>query len=78
MSSSAVFLYVAHHFKNGVDESRLAKELERSGKIAGDLLGSALAKINGWAEGYVKKQRVNGGNVKGISVKRKNKNIPKP
>ena len=76
-ASTAVAVYVAHRFKKGVDKSMFAEELERSGRMAGDVFGPALARINDWAEKYVPKQRELGGKVKKITVKRKSKNDPK-
>jgi len=55
----------------------LAEQLERSGHLAGDVFGSALARINDWAEKYVPKQRELGGQVKAIRVNRKTKPEPK-
>jgi hypothetical protein len=78
LASGAVATYVARRFKKGVDKSMFAEELERSGRMAGDVLGSALTRINDWAEKYVPKQRELGGKVKKVTVKRKNKNDPKP
>jgi len=49
-----------------------------SGQMAGDELGSALARINDRAKKHVPKQRESGGKVKKVTVKRKNKNDPKP
>lgn len=74
--SNAVSTYVARRFKKGVGKSLLAKELERSGKLTGDKLGSVLKRINDWAEEYVPEQRELGGKVKKIRVlkKRKRKN----
>lgn len=80
VASTAVAAYVARRFKKGVDRSLLAEELERSGRLAGDLLGTALSRLNDWAERYVPKQRELGGKVKSIRVARKQKpkNGPKP
>ncbi len=66
--------YVARRFKKGVDKSLLADELERSGRLAGDVMGSVLTRLNNWAERYVPKQRELGGNVTKITVQRKRKN----
>lgn len=71
--SSAVSIYVARRFKKGVDKSLWAKELEHSGKLTGDKLGSALKRINDWAEKYVPEQRELGGKVKKIRVRKKRK-----
>ena len=65
--------YVARRFKKGVDKSLLAEELERSGRLAGDVMGSVLTRLNNWAERYVPKQRQLGGNVTKITVQRKRK-----
>lgn len=80
VASTTVAAYVARRFKKGVDGSLLADELERSGRLAGDLLGTALSRLNDWAERYVPKQRELGGKVKSIRVARKPKpkNGPKP
>lgn len=78
LASSAVAIYVARRFKKGVDKSMLAEELERSGMLMGDVFGSALMRINDWADKYVPKQRELGGNVKKVTVKRRNKNDPQP
>jgi hypothetical protein len=71
--SGAVVGYVAKRFKKGVDKSLLADELERSGRLTGNVFGSALTRINNWAEKYVPKQRELGGRVTKITVKRKRK-----
>jgi hypothetical protein len=65
--------YVARRFKRGVDQSILAQELERSGRLTGNVLGSALTRINNWAERYVPMQRELGGRVTKITVQRKHK-----
>jgi hypothetical protein len=72
-ASGAVVGYVARRFKKGVDKSLLAEELERSGRLTGNVFGSALTRINDWAEKYVPKQRELGGRVTKIAVKRKRK-----
>ena len=71
VTGAAVLAYVVRRFKKGVDKSLLAEELERSGRLSGDLIGHALHRINNWAERYVPKQREAGGNVTGIKVERK-------
>ncbi|MBI5638271.1 MAG: hypothetical protein HZA03_09920 [Nitrospinae bacterium] len=71
--SSAVSTYVAHRFKIGIDKSLLAKDIERSGKLIGDKLGSILKRINDWVEEYVPEQRELGGKVKKIRVEKKRK-----
>jgi hypothetical protein len=71
IASNAVAKYVATHFRKGIDESILSEQLERSGKLVGDLLGRILIPINDWAEKYVLKQKQTGGNVKKIKVSRK-------
>ena len=76
LASGAVATYVARRFKKGVDKSLFAEELERSGRLAGDVFGSALARINDWAEKYVPKQRELGGKIKSVKVERKRKNDP--
>ena len=76
LASGAVATYVARRFKKGVDKSLLAEQLERSGLLVGDVLGSALAQINDWAEKYVPKQRELGGKIKSLRVERKRKNDP--
>jgi hypothetical protein len=70
-AGGAVAAYVARRFKKGVDKSLLAEELERSGRMAGDVMGSALNRINNWAEKYVPKQKELGGNVKRVTVRKK-------
>jgi len=77
LASGAVATYVARRFKRGVDKSILAEQLERSGQLAGDIFGSALARINDWAEQYVPKQRELGGKVRKIRVVKKAKEPPK-
>ncbi len=67
----AVLGYVAHRFKKGVDESLFAEELERSGILRGDIVGSLLKCINDWAERFVPKQRELGGRVKKITATQK-------
>jgi hypothetical protein len=62
----AVLAYVGTRFAKGVDESLLADELKRSGRITGDALGRILVKVNDWAEQYVRKQKEKGGNIRGI------------
>lgn len=71
--SGAVAIYVARRFKKGVDKSILAKQIERSGKITGDVLGRVLERINDWAEKYVSEQQELGGKVKKVRVERKRK-----
>jgi len=66
----AVLKYVVTRFKKGVDESLLVNELARSGRIAGDLLGALLGRINDWAERYVPTQRQLGGKITKITVGR--------
>jgi hypothetical protein len=77
LATGAVATYVAKRFKKGVDKSLLAEQLERSGRLAGDVFGSVLERINDWAEKYVPKQRDLGGKVKTIRVERKPKPEPK-
>jgi hypothetical protein len=67
--------YIAKRFKKGVDESLLAEQLQRTGHLAGDVLGSVLARVNDWAERYVPKQRELGGRVTKITAKRKGKGV---
>ena len=74
LASGAVATYVARRFKKGVDKSLLAEELERSGFIVGNLLGSVLKQINDWAEAYVPKQRELGGKIKSIKAEGKRTN----
>jgi len=71
--------YVAHRFKKGVDKSLLAEELERSGRLTGNVVGVLLQRINNWAERYVPKQRELGGRVTKISAapRRKSKSSEK-
>ncbi len=69
----AILAYAAKRFRRGVAESLLADELQRSGRLTGDVLGTVLGRINNWAERYVPVQREMGGNVKKISVRRKDK-----
>lgn len=71
--SGAVATYVARRFKKGVDKSLLAEEIERSGRLAGDVFGALLVKVNNWAERYVPKQRELGGKITRIRVQRKRK-----
>jgi len=78
IASGAVATYVARRFKKGVDKSLLAKQIERSGKMTGDVLGSVLKRINDWAEKYVPEQRELGGKVKKVHVERKLKNDSQP
>lgn len=67
----AVLTYVSTRFARGVDESLLADELKRSGRLTGDSLGRILSRINDWGERYVKKQRDKGGNVRAIKAQAK-------
>jgi hypothetical protein len=78
IASGAVATYVARRFKKGVDKSLLAKQIERSGKMTGDVLGGALKRINDWAEKYVPEQRELGGKVKNVRVERKRKYDSQP
>jgi hypothetical protein len=78
IASGAVATYVARRFKKGVNKSLLAKQIERSGKMTGDVLGGVLKRINDWAEKYVPEQRELGGKVKKIRVERKRKDDSKP
>lgn len=77
-ASGAVATYVARRFKKGVDKSILAEQLERSGVLAGDILGSVLERINDWAAKFVPKQRDLGGKVTEIRVVAKPKAPTKP
>jgi hypothetical protein len=77
-ASGAVAAYVARRFKRGVDKSLLADQLERSGQLAGDILGAALSRINDWAERYVPKQKELGGKVTKVRAVRKRKSDPNP
>ncbi len=63
--------YVARRFKKGIDKSLFAEELERSGRLAGDILGRVLSRVNNWAQRYVPKQRELGGKVTKITARRK-------
>lgn len=74
--SGAVATYVAKRFKKGVDKSLLAEQLERSGRLAGNVLGSVLERVNDWAEKYVPKQKELGGRIKSIRVEHKHKPEP--
>ena len=76
--SSTVVAYVLRRFKKGVDESILAEEIQRSGLLAGDFIGNLLAKINNWAERYVRKQQELGGNIEKIRIEKKGDDIEKP
>ena len=69
----AVLGYVAKRFKKGVDESLFAEELQRTGRMAGDVFGSVLSRVNDWAERYVPKQTELGGRVTKITARRKKK-----
>lgn len=55
----------------GVNQSLFAEELERTGRIIGDLLGSILMRVNNWAEQYVRKQMELGGRVTKIIAQQK-------
>jgi len=70
-ASGIVLGYVAKRFRKGVDTSLFAEEIERSGRLSGDVIGSALARVNNWVERFVPKQRELGGKVTKITVKRK-------
>ena len=67
----AVLAYVGTRFAQGVDESLLADELKRSGRITGDSVGRILARVNDWAERYIEKQKEKGGNVRAIKARAK-------
>jgi hypothetical protein len=69
----AVVAYVARRFKKGVDKSLFADEVERSGRMTGDVFGAVLGRVNDWAERYVPKQRELGGRVTKITAQRKHK-----
>lgn len=73
---TVVVTYVANRFFQGVNQSILAQEIERSGRIGGELLGPALKKINDWAEQYVPKQRELGGRIIQITAKKKGRGRP--
>lgn len=77
IASGVVATYVARRFKKGVNKSLLAKQIERSGKMTGDVLGGVLKRINDWAEKYVPEQRELGGKVKKVRVERKRKDDSK-
>ncbi|MBE1162795.1 hypothetical protein [Dyella acidiphila] len=64
----AVVGYVGKRFKKGVDESLLAKEIQRSGRLVGNVMGRILERINNWAERYVPEQQELGGNITKIEV----------
>jgi len=76
IASTAVATYVARRFKKGVDKSLLAEELERSGRLTGNVIGSVLGRVNDWAEKYVPKQRELGGKVRAVRAERKHKDGP--
>jgi hypothetical protein len=76
-ASGAIPAYVARRFRNGGDNA-LATHLERSGKLANFSFGSALARINEWAEQYVPRQRELGGKVKMVRAIPKRKSEPLP
>ena len=78
IASGVVATYVARRFKKGVNESLLAKQIERSGKMTGDVLGGVLKRINDWVEDYLPEQQKLGGKVKKIRVERKRKDDSKP
>jgi hypothetical protein len=65
----AVVSYGAQRFRKGVDSSILGKELERSGRLFGGLVGPLVASINNWGERYVPYQKELGGKVKRISAR---------
>lgn len=71
--TTGVLFYVTRRFGKGVSESLLADEIQRSGRMAGDVLGNVIKPINDWIERYVPKQQQIGGKVKKISISRKGK-----
>lgn len=75
--SGAIAAYVARRFRWGSDNSVLAKQLERAGKLAEAPLGSALARINQWAAQYVPRQRELGGKVKKVRAIAKRRSEPR-
>lgn len=72
----AVLRYFGKRFMKGVDESNLADEIIRSGRITGDLMEKILKRVNDWAEPYVKKQQQHGGHISKITIEKKS--IKKP
>ena len=71
--TTAVLFYAAQRFRKGVSESLLAEEIQRSGRLTGDVLSRLLKPINDWIEQYVPKQKEMGGKVTKISLHRKSK-----
>jgi len=78
IASAAVAKYVSCRFKREINMCLLAEQLDRSGRLAGDILHSVVAHINDWAEKYVPKQREMGGNIKNVQVERKHKDYRQP
>jgi len=61
---------VLNPLKRGVDSSNLRKEIERLGRVSGDVLSAVIAQINAWGEDYVARQRASSGNVTSVTVAR--------
>ncbi len=78
IASAAVAKYVSCRFKREINMCLLAEQLERSGRLAGDILHSVVAHINDWAEKYVPKQREMGGKIKNVRVERRHKEPTQP
>lgn len=60
--------YVEKRFRRGLKKSALGPELERSGKIAGNLLAEILKRLNDWADGYSKNSLRKRGNIQRVTI----------
>lgn len=64
----SVLTYVGKRFARGVDDTALADELRRSGRLTGNAVASLLKRINDWAESHVDWQRERGGNITKVTA----------
>jgi hypothetical protein len=60
--------YLRGRFGKGMRASNLPKEMERTGKISGDLLAKILGVVNNWGEKLSNKSKESNSNIKSVKA----------
>jgi hypothetical protein len=76
LAGAPVAIYLKNRFAKGAKKGRLAKEVEATGKLVSDALGSLIAPINRWGEQYVAKARGDGSNLRQVKAQLPSKKRP--